>query len=87
MFRNKDRSFDLQITWIRLQITGIPVVFTSAKEGRGRMAVMRQVIETYEKWCLRLPTARLNRWLRKVVSNLICCFTQELAIPHLALKD
>ncbi|KAK8514683.1 hypothetical protein V6N12_057580 [Hibiscus sabdariffa] len=23
------------------------------------------VIETYEKWCLRLSTARLNRWLHK----------------------
>ncbi|KAM7481940.1 hypothetical protein LguiB_006523 [Lonicera macranthoides] len=51
------------------QVTGIPVVFVSALEGRGRIAVMRQIIETYEKWCLRLPTARLNRWLRKVMSR------------------
>lgn len=51
------------------QVTGIPVVFVSALEGRGRVAVMRQVIETYEKWCLRLSTARLNRWLRKVMSR------------------
>lgn len=27
---------------------------------------MHQVIDTYEKWCSRLSTARLNRWLRKV---------------------
>lgn len=27
---------------------------------------MSQVIDAYEKWCLRLSTARLNRWLRKV---------------------
>lgn len=51
------------------QVTGIPVVFVSALEGRGRIAVMCQVIDTYEKWCLRLPTARLNRWLRKVMSR------------------
>ncbi|KAL1831865.1 hypothetical protein ACET3Z_001516 [Daucus carota] len=51
------------------QVTGIPVVFVSALEGRGRIAVMDQVIDTYEKWCLRLPTARLNRWLRKVMSR------------------
>ncbi|KAL8139395.1 hypothetical protein V2J09_005416 [Rumex salicifolius] len=51
------------------QITGIPVVFVSALEGRGRIAIMRQVIETYEKWCFRLSTARLNRWLRKVMSR------------------
>lgn len=51
------------------QVTGIPVVFISALEGRGRIAVMRQVIDTYEKWCLRLSTARLNSWLRKVMSR------------------
>lgn len=51
------------------QVTGLPVVFVSALEGRGRMAVMRQVVDTYEKWCCRLPTARLNRWLRKVMSR------------------
>ncbi|XP_073045523.1 uncharacterized protein [Primulina eburnea] len=51
------------------QAIGIPVVFVSALEGKGRIAVMRQVVETYEKWCLRLPTARLNRWLRKVMSR------------------
>ncbi|RWR92743.1 GTP binding domain-containing protein [Cinnamomum micranthum f. kanehirae] len=51
------------------QVTGVPVVFVSALEGKGRIAVMRQVVDTYEKWCLRLPTARLNRWLRKVMSR------------------
>ncbi|KAM0896651.1 hypothetical protein ACQ4PT_023054 [Festuca glaucescens] len=51
------------------QVTGIPVVFVSALEGRGRLAVMHQVIETYEKWCFRLSTSRLNRWLRKVMSR------------------
>lgn len=50
-------------------MTGIPVVFVSALEGRGRTALMRQVISTYEKWCSRLPTARLNRWLRKVSAD------------------
>jgi len=51
------------------QVTGIPVVFVSALEGRGRIAVMRQVIDTYENWCLRFSTSRLNRWLRKVMSR------------------
>ncbi|XP_021720261.1 uncharacterized protein LOC110687922 [Chenopodium quinoa] len=51
------------------QVTGIPVIFVSAREGKGRIAVMRQVTDTYEKWCLRLSTARLNRWLRKVMSR------------------
>ncbi|XP_028805027.1 uncharacterized protein LOC114759950 [Neltuma alba] len=58
-----------EIQTIIPQITGIPVIFTSAVEGRGRTAVLRQVIDTYEKWCSRLPTARLNRWLLKVMSR------------------
>ncbi|KAI3876454.1 hypothetical protein MKW92_010665 [Papaver armeniacum] len=40
-----------------------------ALEGKGRIAIMRQVMETYEKWCLRLSIARLNRWLCKVMSR------------------
>lgn len=51
------------------QVAGIPVVFVSALEGKGRIAVMRQIVDTYEKWCSRLSTARLNRWLRKVMSR------------------
>ncbi|XP_039024963.1 GTPase Der-like [Hibiscus syriacus] len=54
-----------EIQMVIPQITGIPVVFISAIDGKGRAAVMSQVIDTYEKWCLRLSTARLNRWLRK----------------------
>ncbi|XP_011623347.1 uncharacterized protein LOC18434173 [Amborella trichopoda] len=51
------------------EVTGIPVVFVSALEGRGRTTIMKRVVEIYEKWCLRLPTARLNCWLRKVMSR------------------
>ncbi|XP_050367575.1 uncharacterized protein LOC126785938 [Argentina anserina] len=58
-----------EIQTVLPQVTGIPVVFISALEGRGQAAVMHQVIETYEKWCTRLSTARLNRWLRKVMSR------------------
>lgn len=54
---------------LQKQITGIPVVFISAMEGKGRMEVMREVVETYERWCMRLSTARLNRWLCKVMSR------------------
>ncbi|XP_039143853.1 LOW QUALITY PROTEIN: GTPase Der [Dioscorea cayenensis subsp. rotundata] len=51
------------------QVTGVPVMFVSALEGRGRVAIMHQVVDTYQKWCSRLSTARLNRWLRKVMSR------------------
>ncbi|KAH1200534.1 GTPase Der [Glycine max] len=78
-----------EIQTIIPQVKGIPVVFISALEGRGRTTVLNQVIETYEKWCSRLPTARLNRWLQKAISpsiitfcnsqgpaTYICCVTQ-----------
>lgn len=58
-----------EIQTIMPQVTGIPIVFISALEGRGHADVMHQVIDTYEKWCSRLSTARLNRWLRKVMSR------------------
>ncbi|XP_057415357.1 uncharacterized protein LOC130710193 [Lotus japonicus] len=76
LLRGKASSFEKvmeivpqEIQTIIPQITGIPVVFTSALEGRGRTAVLEQVIDTYEKWCSRLSTARLNRWMQKVMSR------------------
>lgn len=51
------------------QVTGIPIVFISALEGKGRAAVMKKIIESYDKWCSKIPTAQLNRWLRKVMAR------------------
>ncbi|KAJ9162724.1 hypothetical protein P3X46_022480 [Hevea brasiliensis] len=69
LYQKVIEAVPLEIQTVIPQVSGIPVVFISALEGRGRIAVMRQVINTYEKWCLRLPTARLNRWLCKVMSR------------------
>ncbi|XP_023731159.1 uncharacterized protein LOC111878905 [Lactuca sativa] len=72
----KDKLYDRvvkavpeEIQTIIPQVAGIPVVFVSALEGKGRIDVMEEVIQTYKKWCLRLSTARLNRWLCKVMSR------------------
>ncbi|PWA87476.1 GTP binding protein [Artemisia annua] len=72
----KDKLYDRvikavpeEIQSIIPQVTGIPIVFVSALEGKGRIDVMHHVVETYKKWCLRLSTARLNRWLLKVMSR------------------
>lgn len=54
---------------------GIPFGFISALKDKDKLVVMNQIIDTYEKWCLRLSTARLNRWLRKV-SSFWYLFTQ-----------
>uniref|UniRef100_A0A7I4C3S4 GTPase Der n=1 Tax=Physcomitrium patens TaxID=3218 RepID=A0A7I4C3S4_PHYPA len=58
-----------EITKLLPQVTGVPIVFVSALEGKGRAAVMRHVNESYRLWCVRLPTAKLNRWIRKVMSR------------------
>ncbi|CAL5199649.1 unnamed protein product [Lathyrus oleraceus] len=78
LLRGKDKSSSYEqimevvqkeIQTVIPQVTGIPVLFISALEGRGRTTVLHQVIDTYEKWCTRLSTARLNRWLQKVMSR------------------
>ncbi|KAK2359179.1 GTPase Der [Trifolium repens] len=50
-----------EIQTIIPQVTGIPVVFISALEGWGRITVLHQVIDTYEKWCTRLSTDGCKR--------------------------
>ncbi|KAI5447253.1 hypothetical protein KIW84_014924 [Lathyrus oleraceus] len=78
LLRGKDKSSSYEqimevvqkeIQTVIPQVTGIPVLFISALEGRGRTTVLHQVIDTYEKWCTRLSTGRLNRWLQKVMSR------------------
>ncbi|XP_074285205.1 uncharacterized protein LOC141610839 [Silene latifolia] len=69
LYENVVKAVPEEIKKLIPQVTGIPVVFVSALEGEGRIAVMTQVIETYERWCLRLSTAKLNRWLQKVMSR------------------
>ncbi|XWS20195.1 hypothetical protein CRYUN_Cryun31cG0079000 [Craigia yunnanensis] len=69
LYKKVKEAVPQEIQMVIPQVTGIPVVFISAIEGRGRAVVMSQVIDTYEKWCLRLSTARLNRWLLKVMSR------------------
>lgn len=58
-----------EINTILPQVEGIPIIFVSALEGKGRAAIMRKVFESYERWNARLPTARLNNWLQKVLSR------------------
>ncbi|GAB2293626.1 hypothetical protein Dimus_027839 [Dionaea muscipula] len=69
LYGNVTKAVPEEIQTLIPQLSGIPVVFASAIDGMGRKAIMHQVIETYDKWCSRLPTARLNRWLWKVLSR------------------
>ncbi|KAK6159767.1 hypothetical protein DH2020_003148 [Rehmannia glutinosa] len=71
MYESVINSVPEEIQTVIPQVTGIPVVFVSALEGTGRLSVMRQVVDTYEKWCLRLPTARLNRWFARFCPKIL----------------
>lgn len=48
------------------QIGEVPLLFTSALKGEVREELMEAMERSYKKWCMRLPTAALNRWLRKL---------------------
>ncbi len=48
------------------QVKGVPIVGLSALTGRGVERLMPAVFETYALWNKRVPTPKLNRWLREM---------------------
>jgi len=64
----------LQLTRERLedslpQLRGVPVVTVSALTGRGLNRLLPAIHGAYDRWNLRVPTARLNRWLADVLNQ------------------
>ncbi len=51
------------------QIIGAPVVMLSARTGRNVDRLMPEVLGVYEVWNRRIPTAKLNQWLREVTER------------------
>ena len=48
------------------QVKDVPIVGLSALSGRGIDRLMPAVFETYRIWNKRVPTPKLNRWLREM---------------------
>jgi GTP-binding protein len=48
------------------QVRGLPVVTISGMTGRNLDRLMDAVIEIYQRWNKRVPTAQVNRWLSEV---------------------
>jgi GTP-binding protein len=48
------------------QVKEVPIVGLSALNGRGVERLMPAVFETYKVWNKRVPTPKLNRWLREM---------------------
>lgn len=51
------------------QVRGIPVVTLSAKTGRGLDKLLDAVLDVFEVWNRRVPTAKLNRWLEEIMTH------------------
>ena len=46
------------------QVRGVPVVTLSAKNGRNTNRLIKTVFAVFDVWNIRIPTAKLNNWLR-----------------------
>jgi GTP-binding protein len=51
------------------QLRGVPLVTVSAVSGKGLDRLRKAVLEVYETWNTRIPTAKLNRWLLDMVAD------------------
>jgi GTP-binding protein len=51
------------------QLRGIPLVPVSGLTGAGVDRLLKAVVETYDTWNRRIPTAALNRWLAEAVER------------------
>jgi GTP-binding protein len=51
------------------QLAGVAVLPVSALAGRGIDALMQAVLDAYQVWNARIPTAKLNRWLTGVTER------------------
>ena len=51
------------------QVKGVPTVTLSALTGKGLDRLMKAVIEIYDLWNRRIPTAQLNRWLAEMTER------------------
>ncbi len=49
------------------QIKGLKVVPLSGLTGEGTNRLMQAVLDVHKKWNVRIPTAKLNRWLDNVI--------------------
>jgi len=50
------------------QLKGVPLVAVSGLTGEGLDRLMQAIVDAYETWNKRVPTAALNRWFEQAVS-------------------
>jgi len=47
------------------QVKGMPIVFVSSHQGQNLELLMNKIMAVYRRWNARVPTTRLNKWLRE----------------------
>jgi GTP-binding protein len=50
------------------QLSGVPLVAVSGMTGEGLDRLMQAIVDAYEVWNRRVPTAALNRWFESAVA-------------------
>jgi len=70
----KDRAAKLEELQYQLdkslpQVKGVPLVTISALKGQRVESVLQGVLDAYALWNSRVPTNKLNRWLRAMESQ------------------
>lgn len=63
------RTLKSRIDQLLPQWRGVPLVALSALAGDGVERLMPAVLEQYETWNKRVPTAQLNRWLEEALER------------------
>ncbi|MBO6898689.1 MAG: ribosome biogenesis GTPase Der [Shimia sp.] len=51
------------------QLRGAPLITVSAKTGRGLERLNQAILDAYDTWNRRIPTAALNRWLVEMLQQ------------------
>ena len=52
-----------------MQLKGVPLVAVSAMTGEGLDRLMQAIVDAFEVWNKRIPTAALNRWFEATIES------------------
>lgn len=69
LVKDKDKMLEElrhQLSKSLAQVTGVPLVTISALNGTRLPQLMQAVLDVYGHWNKRVPTGRMNRWLRSM---------------------
>jgi GTP-binding protein len=63
------KKFREQADHLLPQVRGMPLVAVAGQTGEGIDRLMQAVLQAYEVWNRRIPTAKINRWLEGVLQQ------------------